>query len=65
MQIVATIRPGHRIVTEDRTFEVYGSLKSRSGYKYLVIDTSTKQKLSLGREDVLQAQREGSAMVTA
>lgn len=65
MQIVATIRPGHRIVTETQTFEVYGSLKTRSGYKYLVVDAATKRKFSLDRDDVLQAQREGTAKVVA
>ena len=63
MQIVATIRNGHRIVTQDKTYEVYGSLKLRGRYSYLVVDIATQKKASLSREDVLQAQREGSAKV--
>lgn len=63
MQIVATIRPGHRIVTETQTFEVYGSNKLRGRYAYLAFDVATQKKVSLSREDVLQAQREGSAKV--
>lgn len=64
-QIVTTIRTGHRIVTEGRTFEVTGSLKMRGRYLYRVIDLTTRQPLALSREDVLQAQREGTAKVTA
>jgi len=63
MQIVATIRTGHRIVTQDKTYEVYGALKLRGRYLYQVVDVATHKKASLSREDVLQAQREGSARV--
>lgn len=63
MQIVATIRNGHRIITEGKTYEVYGSLKLRGRHLYQVVDIATGKKLSLARDDVLQAQREGSAKV--
>lgn len=63
MQIVATIRLGHRIVTETQTFEVYGSNKLRGRYAYLVFDVATQKKASISRDDVLQAQREGSARI--
>lgn len=63
MQIVATIRPGHRIVTDSQTFEVYGALKLRGRYLYQVVDVATQKKASLSREDVLQAQREGAAKI--
>ena len=64
MQIVSTIRAGHIIKTEDNRFMVEGSMSIRGRYVYLVKDQSGR-KVSLGREDVLQAQREGSAQVLA
>lgn len=64
MQIVTTIRTGHKIITDADTFEVVGSMKARSGYKY-ICRTSNGRTVSLGREDVLQAQRDGDARVAA
>lgn len=64
MTIVACIYVGHRIVTEDQTFTVIGTLKTRKGYKYICRDAAGR-KVSLDRQDVLQAQREGTARVEA
>ncbi len=64
MQIVSTIRPGHTIRTEDNAYLVLGSMQMRGRYSYTARDQSGR-KVSLSREDVLQAQREGSATVTA
>jgi hypothetical protein len=64
MQLISTIRNGYRIITESATFEVYGSLKMRSGYKYLVTNIANGRKSSIDRSDLLQAQREGAARVT-
>lgn len=64
MQIVATIRPGHVIKTDENRFMVEGSMKIRGRYFYIVKDQAGR-KVSLGREDVLQAQREGSAQILA
>lgn len=63
-KIVATIRAGHKINTAGQVFEVLGSMKARSGYKY-ICRTATGAKVTLDRADVLQAQRDGDATVTA
>ena len=62
MTIISTIRAGYRIQTEAGIFTVLGSTKMRSGYKYIV-KSADGRKACLDREDVLQAQREGSATV--
>lgn len=62
INIVTTIRAGHSIVTEGGTFLVKGSQKFRSGQKYICTD-SRGRTVSLDREDVLQAQREGLATI--
>ena len=64
MQIVAKIYTGHKIVTENETFEVIGSMKMRKGYKY-ICRKENGQKCTLDREDILQAQREGHTLITA
>jgi len=64
MQIVSTIRAGHTIRTEDNTYLVIGTMQMRGRYSYTARDKSGR-KVSLNREDVLQAQREGAATVTA
>lgn len=64
MQIVATIRPGHIIKTEDNKFLVQGAMKMRGRYLYLCLDKAGR-KVSLSREDVMEAQREGHTTVVA
>jgi len=61
--IVAKIYVGHKIIVGAKEFAVIGNMKSRSGYKYICLDDSGK-KVSLDREDVLQAQRDGEATVS-
>lgn len=62
MQIVATIRTGHIIETADNRFSVIGNMKVRGRYVYVCRDKGGR-KVSLGRDDVLQAQREGYTRV--
>jgi hypothetical protein len=64
MQIVARIYVGHKIVTEDETFEVIDNIKKRSGYKY-ICRRQNGQTCTLDRQDVIQAQKEGHTFVTA
>lgn len=64
MQIVATIRAGHIIETTGNRFTVVGNMKVRGRYLYVCADQSGR-KVSLGRDDVLQAQRDGDAVVVA
>lgn len=61
--IVARIHVGHKIITEDNVFEVLGSMSIRKNYKYICKDSSGN-KVTLDREDVLQAQRDGDAKVS-
>jgi len=63
MTVVATIHIGHRIITEAATFEVVGNLKMRGRYLYKVRNTQTGRINSIEREDLLEAQRDGSAKV--
>ena len=63
MTIIATIRAGYTITTDAGTFLVHGSIKARSGQKYVCTDAAGK-RVSIDRADLLQAQREGSATVT-
>lgn len=64
MQIVSTIRAGHTIRTENNAYLVIGTMQMRGRYSYTARDKSGR-KVSLNREDILQAQREGAATVTA
>lgn len=64
MQIVSTIRKGHRIKTQDNVLTVLGSSKLRGGYYYIVADKHDK-RFSISRDEVLEAQRDGSATVVA
>lgn len=64
MQIVATIRPGHIIRTNDDEYTVRGNMSVRGRYLY-VCTNKAGRKVSLGRDDVLQAQRDGDASVVA
>ena len=61
-QIVTTIRRGHVIDTGEHKFTVLGTSNIRGRYCYTVEDQGGR-RVSLGREDVLQAQREGHARV--
>jgi hypothetical protein len=63
MTIIATIRPGYRITTAAAVFTVAGSMKTRSGYKYICTDAAGR-KISIDRADLIQAQRDGDATVT-
>ena len=65
MSVVSTIRPGHKIITAGKTFEVVGSMKLRGRYLYKAIDAQSRRIVSLSRDDVLEAQRDGSATVSA
>lgn len=62
MTIISTIRPGYRIQTTDDVYTVGHALKVRSGYKYVCTNKSGR-RVSLDRNDVLEAQRDGSAVV--
>ncbi|CAB5228908.1 hypothetical protein UFOVP1545_48 [uncultured Caudovirales phage] len=62
MNIVTTIRRGHVIDTGASKFTVLGTSNIRGRYRYTVEDQSGR-RASLGREDVLQAQREGHTRV--
>jgi hypothetical protein len=63
--IVATIRPGYVIRCDDgREFTVRGSSKLRGVYRYTVKDQAGRVS-TIRRDDVLEAQREGSAKVLA
>lgn len=64
MQIVATIRPGHIIETADDRYSVASSMKLRGRYLYVCINKAGR-RVSLSRDDVLQAQRDGDAKVIA
>lgn len=64
MQVVTTIRPGHIIRTDADDFTVRGNMSVRGRYLY-VCTNKAGRKVSLSREDVLDAQREGSAKVVA
>lgn len=64
MQIVSTIRVGHTIITEDNAYLVIGSMQMRGRYSYTARDKSGR-KVSLGREDVLQGQRDGLVKIAA
>ena len=63
MTIVSTIYAGHIIKTANDTFTVMGSMKLRGRYLY-VCNNSAGRRISISRDDVLQAQRDGDAVVT-
>jgi len=63
-QLVSTIRNGYLIKTETETFVVAGALKIRNSYKY-ICKTSDGRTIAIDRKDVLEAQRDGSAVVLA
>ncbi len=62
--LITTIRPGYIIKTAQGDFEVTGSMKMRSGYKYICKNKAGK-KISIDRADLIDAQKEGSAKVIA
>lgn len=62
MNIVSRIYVGHIIVTDDDEYTVTGTMQVRSRYKYIVKNRNGTT-LTLDREDILQAQKEGSATV--
>jgi hypothetical protein len=61
---VDKIFAGYKIQTETATYEVLGSLSIRGRYAYTVKDVKNGKKLSISREDLMQAQKEGSATIT-
>lgn len=63
-QLVSTIRNGYLIKTEMETFVVAGVLKIRNSYEY-ICKTSDGRTIAIDRKDVLEAQRNGSAVVLA
>ena len=63
-QIVSQIRIGHRIRTGTATFTVLGTMKLRGGYCYIARDEATERKISIRREALLQALRDGDAIIT-
>jgi hypothetical protein len=62
MQIVSTIYAGYTIKTEDNAFLVCGTSKIRKTYRYVCRDKDGNI-VSIRREDLLQAQRDGDAVV--
>ena len=64
-QIVATIRKGHVIRTQQNDWLVVGTSNIRGTYRYSVMDRKNSKRASLVREDVLQAQRDGIASVVS
>lgn len=60
--LITTIRPGYIIKTATEEFVVTGSMKMRSGYKY-VCKTKAGKKITIDREDLIAAQKDGSAVV--
>jgi len=63
-QLISTIRNGYLIKTETETFTVAGVLKIRNSYMY-ICRTSDGHTVAIDRRDVLEAQRDGSAVVLA
>lgn len=63
-QIVSRISIGHRIKTDATTFTVLGTMKLRTRYSYIARDENTGRKVSIRRDDLLQAQRDGDAIIT-
>lgn len=59
---ITTIRSGYLIKTSDMDLEVVGSMKMRSGYKY-ICKTKAGKKVSIDRNDLIEAQRDGSATI--
>lgn len=64
MTIVSKIFVGHRIQVASEIYTVSGSLKMRSGYKY-VCTTASGKKISIDRLDLIEAQKDGSAKILA
>ncbi|UXO93985.1 hypothetical protein Pan3_63 [Pseudanabaena phage Pan3] len=62
--VVANIYIGHVIETADDRFVVKGNMKMRGRYLY-VCTNKAGRTVSLSRDDVLQAQRDGDAKVLA
>ena len=63
MTIVTTIYAGYRIVTDHATLEVIGNMKLRGRYFYKVRNIANGRINTISRDDVLDAQRDGSAKV--
>lgn len=61
--IIARIYKGYKIETETATFEVVDSFSIRGVQKYTVKDVKTGARNTIRRDDLLQAQKEGSARV--
>lgn len=64
MAIVSTIRSGHIIRTDGGEYFVRGNMKVRGRYLYICTD-KVGRKVTIGREDVMQAQMDGEAVVVA
>ncbi len=62
MTIIAKIYTGYKIKTENDDMKVIGSMKSRSGYKY-ICHNSKGEKVCVDRNDLLAAQKNGEATV--
>ena len=62
--IVSRVHIGHVIRTESDAFTVVGFSNLRGRYRYTVKD-ATGARHSISRDDLMQAQREGSAHVVA
>ena len=61
--IVARIHKGYKIETEATTFEVVDTSLMRGVYRYVVKDLKRNKLNTIRREDLMQAQKEGSARV--
>lgn len=64
MTIVSAIRVGHIIRTDGDEYFVHGNMKVRGRYLYICTN-KTGRKVTIGREDVMQAQMDGEAVVVA
>lgn len=64
MQIIATVRKGHKVNIDNKAWSVIGSQSFRSGYFYILRDVNGS-KGSITRENLIQGQQDGTVTVTA
>lgn len=56
---------GYKIQTEETTYEVLGNYSIRGKYKYITKDLKNGKQVTIDRDDLIQAQKEGSAKIIA
>lgn len=64
-QVIAKILKGYKVVYENKTYEVLGSLCVRGKTSYVVKDVNGGNKMSFQRETLLKLQAAGKAVVTS